>query len=790
MATGFVIAVKSAAEFEKRISAIGAVSGATEKQLELIRQKALQLGADTVFSASEAAGAMEALSKAGVSTGDILNGAADAAVNLAAAGEIDLASAAEIAANAMNNFNLKGEDLGHVADLISGAANASSIGVADFGLSLQQAGAIASTVGIGFDDLATAIALMGKAGIKGSDAGTSLKTMLLNLNPSTAKQVELMKELGIVTADGSNQFFDAQGNAKGLADISGVLNTSLSGMTRQQQLATLEILFGSDAIRAASVLTKQGSKGFHNMAGAMGEVGAEETAEKRLDNLAGALEQLKGSVETAFITAGQGMQGTVRTIAESFTGVLNGILGVLPALNPMIEIIGLLFEAIAPVIKPAIEAISQFVAAIGTALIPIIEDLTPLFPALIPLVGALAEIAVELLDAFAPLIPIMVDLTKILVAGLVPVLEVLEPILPAILISFLALKAIGSLVGIFKAVKAAFILLKAAMLANPFVAIAAAVIAIAFLIYQNWDAIKAFLINVWNAIKDAAIAAWTALKDGVLQVVGDLLGWLTDGFASWLDFWFGIAEGILAGAAAAFGWLPGVGDDIKAARDGFRDFRDGVIGDLRAQAQEFHSWGDQAVGETSRATGSARSYAGMLKSIPKRVATDVSVSTAAATAEFRGWLASMQGASISVAAKLYRTDEGLAKGTRYWPGGVALVGEEGPELAYLARGAVVKTARETARILSMLGSVPKAHEGAVVLKDTLLQVAAGEVITPIESVRGRHALGSDSKGSLKGVKIVGSLTMDKSGKAFIRGVVVEEMNDEKKFQEGVSRMAR
>jgi TP901 family phage tail tape measure protein len=325
LAGGLVLAIKVAADFETQISAIGAVSGATGEDLDAVRRKALQLGADTSFSASEAAGAIEELAKAGISLPDILNGAADAAVSLAAAGGIALPEAATIAANAMNAFGIAARDLPHVADLIAGAANASAIDVSQFGQSLQQSGAVAHLAGISFDDLAVAIAEMGNAGIKGSDAGTSLKTFLQNLNPVTKQQVELFDKLGITTNGMGNKFFDASGKARSLADISQVLQDALKGQTQQQKLATLETLFGSDAIRAAAILSENGATGFNNLATAMGKVSAADVAKARLDNLNGSIEQLKGSVETVAIRFGETLQAPLRQVAELFTQVANTI---------------------------------------------------------------------------------------------------------------------------------------------------------------------------------------------------------------------------------------------------------------------------------------------------------------------------------------------------------------------------------------------------------------------------------------------------------------------------------
>jgi len=335
---GFGLAVNAASNFEKGLSAISAVSGATEQQMEGIRKKALQIGADTKFSASEGAAAIEELAKAGIPLEGIINGAADATVALAAAGEVELPEAATIASNAMNQFGLAAADMPKVADLIAGAANASAIDVSDFGFALSQAGATANLVGLSFDDLSVAIAAMGNAGIKGSDAGTSLKTFLSNLQPTTEKQIGLMQKLGIVTEDGANKFFDASGNIKSMSEIAGVLSTSLAGMTAQQKSMALETLFGSDAIRAAAIIADNGAAGFDKLAANMGKVTAADVAAKRMDNLAGSMEQLKGSVETVMIQAGAPFQDVLRGVVDGLTGIVNVFGSLSPGMQKWIVI--------------------------------------------------------------------------------------------------------------------------------------------------------------------------------------------------------------------------------------------------------------------------------------------------------------------------------------------------------------------------------------------------------------------------------------------------------------------
>ena len=368
---GFGLAIKSAVDFESRMSAVKAVSGASAQEMDSLTKKALQLGKDTKFSATEAASAIEELVKAGVSVPDVMNGAADATVALAAAGEIELPQAAEIAANAMNAFGLSAQQMPKIADAIAGAANASAIDVSQFGQSLSQVGAVANLAGVSFEDTATAIALMGNAGIKGSDAGTSLKTMLQNLQPSTKKQSELFKELGLITEDGSNKFYDAQGNLKSFDQVAQVLQDSLKGMTKQQKQMALETLFGSDAIRAAAIVADSGAAGFDKMTTAMGKVSAADVAAARMDNFKGSLEQTLGALETVGITIGQIFLPTLRSIVDSVGRVLDKFLELPPGVQQTIVAIAAgsgAFLLLGGILLKVIAALSGVGATLGPIL--------------------------------------------------------------------------------------------------------------------------------------------------------------------------------------------------------------------------------------------------------------------------------------------------------------------------------------------------------------------------------------------------------------------------------------
>ncbi|ODE05328.1 phage tail tape measure protein, partial [Listeria monocytogenes] len=168
---------------------------------DALRELAIQQGADTKYSALEAAQAQEELLKAGLSVKDVINGGLSGALSLATAGELDLASAAEIAATVLNAFKDDNLSVADAANILAGAANASATGVEEMKLSLQQVSAVASGVGLSFDDTSTMLAVFAQNGLKGSDAGTSLKTMLQRLHPTTKAAWQQFDALGLSIVD-------------------------------------------------------------------------------------------------------------------------------------------------------------------------------------------------------------------------------------------------------------------------------------------------------------------------------------------------------------------------------------------------------------------------------------------------------------------------------------------------------------------------------------------------------------------------------------------------------------
>lgn len=321
-AAGYV--VKSFADFDQSMSNVQAATHESAENMDLLREAAIQAGADTAFSASEAAGAIEELAKAGVSTADILNGGLKGSLDLAAAGGLGVADAAGIASVALTQFKLSGSDVGHVADLLAAGAGKAMGDVSDLGMALKQAGLVASQTGLSIEETTGALSAFAAAGLLGSDAGTSFKTMLLNMTPQSKQAAKYMEELGI-------HAYDAQGQFVGLAAYAGQLHDSLSKLTAEDRQAALKKMFGQDAIRAASILYEQGADGIQSWIDKVNDAGyAAETAEARMDNLNGDLEKLGGSFETLFIKSGSGGNDFLRTLVQFAEQAVNAF-SALPA---------------------------------------------------------------------------------------------------------------------------------------------------------------------------------------------------------------------------------------------------------------------------------------------------------------------------------------------------------------------------------------------------------------------------------------------------------------------------
>ncbi|WP_339260186.1 phage tail tape measure protein [Paenibacillus sp. FSL R5-0713] len=294
--------IKKSMDFESQLQSIKALTGATDASMAKINALALQQGALTKYSALESAQAIEELLKAGMSEATIMSGGLNAALNLATAGGLELAEAAETMATSMNAFKKDGLSAAQTANILAGTANAAATDVRNISYGIASAGGVADMAGLSFMDLNTAIGLMSNDGLKsGSDAGTSFKSMIMQLQPQTKKATALFNQLGIGVGK-ANKFFEG-GNIKDLAGIAEVLNKTLGKMNNQDRVATLLDIFGTDGVKAATTLYKAGTKGVEEFHNEMAKVTALQVAEEKMNSAAGAMEQFQGAIETLQISA-------------------------------------------------------------------------------------------------------------------------------------------------------------------------------------------------------------------------------------------------------------------------------------------------------------------------------------------------------------------------------------------------------------------------------------------------------------------------------------------------------
>ncbi|WIB16668.1 phage tail tape measure protein [Curtobacterium sp. MCPF17_050] len=320
-AAGVALAVAAYAEFDQAMSSVQAATHASTAEMQELRAAAIDAGATTVYTAKEAAQGIEELAKAGVSTKEILGGGLMGALDLASAGELEVADAAQIAATAMTQFNLKGSQVPHVADLLAAGAGKAQGSVEDLAGALNQGGLVASQAGFSIEETTGTLAAFASAGLLGSDAGTSLKTAIIALQSPSTAAAKAMEQYGI-------DVYDSSGHMLSFGGIAEVLQDRFAGVSDEARNAALATIFGTDAVRSANVLYKEGAEGIAEWTGKVNDQGfAAETARLKLDNLKGDVEKLGGAFDTALIQSGSAANGSLRELVQGVTFLVDGING-------------------------------------------------------------------------------------------------------------------------------------------------------------------------------------------------------------------------------------------------------------------------------------------------------------------------------------------------------------------------------------------------------------------------------------------------------------------------------
>jgi TP901 family phage tail tape measure protein len=583
-----VAAVKTAADYQTSMNTLQAVSGATGRQMKQLGALAVKLGADTKLpgtSAKDASEAMTEMVKSGVSLKDTMEGVRSTLVLSAAAG-VSNARAAEIASNALNTFKLRGKQVAAVADELANTANASSVEINDVADALQMAGAVfsgfqAPVLGAkgALTELNVAIGLLGNAGIKGSDAGTSLKQTLLQLTGPSNKAKDTMKALYIAAKDaGASQklladvtregatvrgkdldkliahnkalggsadiAYTATGSMRSLKDIIALVTKGTSKMTQEEKNSYLTQIFGADATRSIIALMKAGPSAWDKMTHSVTKQGsAQALANAKMKGLNGAIESLKSTVETLAITFGTTLLPPLTMLIQKLAGLgpflqknktlITIVVGALGALAAGTWAVNLAMSA-----NPFV-AVAIALAALGFALVKAYNS-SETFRNVVHSVFAALEVAAMAVKTA------MIDAVH-WVTGAVH--TVVNEVKQWDTLGSVVKRIFGLITGyarlLFDSLKLIF---KAGM------------VVLGPILAGYWAAIKDIFSGAWKAIKGIVTGNFQVLR-GIVQIIGGLFK------GDFHQVWEGIKTVFHGGITALKGILGGAWDILKAPVD-------------------------------------------------------------------------------------------------------------------------------------------------------------------------------------------------------------------------------
>jgi TP901 family phage tail tape measure protein len=407
--------VAAAGDFEAKMNEFASITGdsldESGQSLTDFKDLFISLGRELPVSTAEVQQAAIEMAKGGIEPATIAAGGLKTALNLAAAGGVDIAASAEIMAKQLGVWVSKSADaatksqfLAETADLLTQAANASTVGVEDLALGLANAGGVAKIAGLSFRETVTTMALLAPGFSSAADAGTSFKTFLARLQPTTDAAAQAMASLNLLTSEGKSKFYDATGAFIGMDKAAELLHGSLEGMSAAQKEATLQAIFGQDAIRAAAIIAEQGAKGYNDMAGAMAGAGtAAEQAAKRQQGFNVAVDNIMGSLEALQITIGTAVLPSLTSLINLLASGINAVTdyadATLKGETALSTIAATISDYAVPAVAGLTSAVIAWALAQSSSALPAILKL---IPAIIAQTGAVIANAAAVAAAAAP----------------------------------------------------------------------------------------------------------------------------------------------------------------------------------------------------------------------------------------------------------------------------------------------------------------------------------------------------------------------------------------------------
>jgi len=565
---------KAFIDFDSIITGAAAKAGATAEEMEMMRQKASQFGADFPISATQAAEGMDRLAAAGYDANQVV-GVMPSVITAAVASGEDLATTSDVVSNALNIWNLKQGDIAanamRVADVVQMAANKSSLGMNDFGVAMQYAGAPAATLGVSIEQLATAMAIMKNNGIEASTIGTSLRSVFSRLSEPPKPAAEAIAELGL-------QVKDASGNFLGLQPIIEQLRGKILNLSNTEQVAYAKALAGEEAYSGLLALVKTAPEDYQALQTAMDNATGSSQAQfevmkgtlkNSIDGMLGSLESLAinfGSVLTpqikAITDAIGGLADMINTISPETKLLIGNILmgtvaftGFMLATGKVISIGGGIVKLYGDIglaakggsiqnkalqfavlnTANAYKTLKEALIALRTTQngnsLPIFTNISTKIKDEYNKIRALkwADISTAIVNAM-PRNPgtfiktaVITRLQKIRTSAILATES-----LSRMYRTFYMSRAMESFAGgIGRATKSIFGLVKAsfAFALSPLGIALIAIAGAAYLIYKNWDMVGPYFISLWKRIETALISAWNKIKpawDSLMNVIPKL----------------------------------------------------------------------------------------------------------------------------------------------------------------------------------------------------------------------------------------------------------------------------
>ena len=475
-------AVKTAADFDSAMSRVAAASGATGSDFDKLRDKAREMGAKTKFSATEAADAMNYMAMAGWKTEDMLSGI-EGVMYLAAASGEDLATTSDIVTDALTAFGLTAADSGHFADVLAAASSNANTNVSMMGETFKYCAPVAGALGFSVEDTAEAIGLMGNAGIKASQAGTSMRSIMTNLTGDVKLSGAAIGDVTIATTN-------ADGSMRSLSAILADCRGAFAGMTEAEKANNAEALVGKNAMSGFLALMNAAPEDIEKVSGAVNNCkdAAKNMADTMQDNLEGQLTILKSQLQELAISFGDLLMPAVRSIVSGLQGMVDVLNAMPDGVKQVIMIIALLAAALGPVLI----IIGKVISAVGT-IMTIIPKLAGVINTVKTAFGALN--AVMLANPIA----IVIAAIAALVAAFVYLWNTNEEFRQFWISLWESVKETA--VQCWQAISA--------------------------FLFQAWETIRNTAVSVWNGIRDFFSGLWAGIQTLFTTVVNALVGFLS-----------------------------------------------------------------------------------------------------------------------------------------------------------------------------------------------------------------------------------------------------------------------